>query len=157
MANGHGGPRTPANPAPVSGPGALSKRTDGGPSQPKMQLPNAKYGEQASFQAAQSAAPMAQAPGLGGPTPPPSPGNIPTLTPLQAPTERPDEPVTAGAALGPGVGPEALGLQTDPSVMRTQDSQALRKILPALIMEADSKDATPSFRDFVKVVRANLQ
>jgi hypothetical protein len=37
MANGHGGPRTPANPAPVSGPGALSKRTDG--AQPKMQSP----------------------------------------------------------------------------------------------------------------------
>src|SRR5437763_4140801 len=104
MANGHGGSRTPANPAPVSGPGALSKRTDG--AQPKVQLPNAKYGEQSSFQQAQSAGPMAQDPGLGGSTPLPSPGNVPDLTPLHAPTERPDEPVTAGAAQGPGVGPE---------------------------------------------------
>ena len=30
MANGRGGYRQPSNPAPVSGPGALSKRTDGG-------------------------------------------------------------------------------------------------------------------------------
>lgn len=154
MANGHGGPRTPANPAPVSGPGALSKRTDG---QPKMQLPDAKYGEQASFQQAQSAAPMAQAPVAGGSTPIPSPGNVPPITPLQAPTERPNEPVTAGAALGPGAGPDSLGLQTDQATLRTQDAQALRKILPALIMEADSNDATPSFRNFVRVVRANLQ
>ena len=27
----HGGKRTPGNPAPVSGPGQLSQRTDGGP------------------------------------------------------------------------------------------------------------------------------
>ena len=29
----HGGKRTPGNPAPVSGPGQLSQRTDGGPQQ----------------------------------------------------------------------------------------------------------------------------
>lgn len=153
----HGGYRKPTNPAPVSGPGALSQRTDGGPGQPKMQLPGAKYGEQASFQQAQSAAPMAQSPGSGGTTPIPSPGDVPPITPLHAPTERPDEPVTAGAAHGPGVGPDALGLQPDQAALRTQDSQSLRRILPALIMEADSPDATPSFRNFVRVVRANLQ
>jgi hypothetical protein len=30
------------------------------------------------------------------------------VIPLTAPTQRPEEPVTAGAALGPGPGPEAL-------------------------------------------------
>ena len=56
MANGHGGYRRPTNPAPVSGPGALSRRTDG--RQPTRSLPNAKYGENAAFEAAQGAAPM---------------------------------------------------------------------------------------------------
>lgn len=152
MANGHGGPRTPANPAPVSGPGALSRRTDG---QPKMTLPDPKYGEQSAFQAAQSAAPMAQAPGLGAPTPVPSPGNVPPITPIHAPTERPDEPVTAGAALGPGVGPQALGIPTS-DTLRNQSAQQLASILPALILEANSDDATPEFRSFVRMVRANL-
>ena len=58
MANssGHGGYRRPTNPAPVSGPGALSRRTDG--MQPRATLPDAKYGEQQAFQQAQGAAPM---------------------------------------------------------------------------------------------------
>ena len=42
MADGHGGYRRPTNPSPVSGPGALSRRTDG--QQPTQDLPNAKYG-----------------------------------------------------------------------------------------------------------------
>jgi hypothetical protein len=92
MANGHGGHRTPRNPAPVSGPGALSRRTDGGSPQGRMQLPDAKYGEQAAFQEAQGGAPMA-----GSSMPPPQP--------LTGPSMRPQEPVTAGAASGPGPGP----------------------------------------------------
>ena len=30
--------------------------------------------------------------------------------PMNAPTQRPDEPVTAGLPVGPGPGPEALGI-----------------------------------------------
>jgi hypothetical protein len=98
---------------------------------------------------------MAQDPGLGGTTPLPSPGNVPDLTPLHAPTERPDEPVTAGAAQGAGVGPEALGLATDDST-RKADADALRKQLPLLIWQANQPDATPSFKLWVRQVRANL-
>ena len=39
MANGRGGYRQPSNPAPVSGPGALSKRTDGGAVEGMTQAP----------------------------------------------------------------------------------------------------------------------
>jgi hypothetical protein len=107
----HGGTRTPRAPAPVSGPGSLSKRTDGAPSQKDYQLPNAGYGEQAQYQQLQAGAPLAATPGPGAAVRPrPSGGNRPAMpVPFDAPTQRPDEPVTAGAALGPGPGPAALG------------------------------------------------
>ena len=41
-----GGYRKPQNPAAVSGPGALSKRTDG--KQPVVRVPDVPYGEQAA-------------------------------------------------------------------------------------------------------------
>ena len=44
-----GGYRQPSNPAPVSGPGALSARTDGGAGnskQPIRRIPGQAYGEQ---------------------------------------------------------------------------------------------------------------
>ena len=107
MANGHGGYRKPSNPAPVSGPGSLSRRTDGGPQQVAADLPNAKYGEGGQFAEIQTGAPMSATPGaedLGGavatPMAPP--------TPLTEPTERPDEPISWGASFGPGPGPSRV-------------------------------------------------
>lgn len=108
-----GGYQRPSNPAPVSGPGALSGRTDGGPGgkQAMRDLPNAKYGENAEFRADESGAPMAAAPSL------PAPGGAPTSPPgapdsghpmggppppLSSGTLNPNEPVTAGAPAGPG-------------------------------------------------------
>lgn len=91
-----GGYQKPSNPAVVSGPGALSQRTDGGPGQTPMDLPDAKYGEAKAFADQQAGAPLAQAP------------SMPEVIPLDAPTTRPDEPVTAGAPLGPGPGAEIL-------------------------------------------------
>ncbi len=114
MANGHGGMRTPANPAPVSGPGALSQRTDGQPARYASGMP---YGDGQDFYDIQTSAPMAStdnvaagkrvarrsSQGVAGAAP---------VTPLFAPTERPEEPVTAGAAMGPGPGP-SLASQSD--------------------------------------------
>lgn len=105
---------TPASPAPVSGPGQLSKRTDGGPVQKLRDLPDAQYGEAATYRDLQKSAPLAQTP-QSNRTPrirsgSSTAGAQPSLTPLNAPTTRPDEPVTAGAATGAGPGPSALGL-----------------------------------------------
>lgn len=117
---GRGGYQAPRNPAPVSGPGRLARRTDGGPaSQNVAALPNAGYGESAEFESIQGAAPMSASPppsmagggpaaggglaallGAGGGGAPAAPP-----TPLTAPTERPEEPLTAGAPIGPGPGP----------------------------------------------------
>lgn len=130
-----GGYRAPSNPAPVSGPGALSQRTD---SQPAMQLPDAAYGEQAEFQAIQGGAPMLEEALVNPPSP------------LLAPSDRPDEPVTAGAALGPGPGPA--------DVKREQDMKELGQLgryLPMMERMAGRVEAPRSFRALVQFIRAS--
>lgn len=125
-----GGPRTPANPAMVSGPGALSQRTDGGPGndrQPIRVAPGGAYGDRQAAVAQQQAARV------------PQEGERPVVTTrdgrffaglasshmdstvgdqmsnaaysggaLNAPSVRPGEPVTHGVGVGAGAGPEAL-------------------------------------------------
>ena len=106
MANGqHGGYRKPSRPAPVSGPGSMSKRTDGGPidGQPVQDVGGFEYGGRKEFRDIQSSAPMSSTNSAPRPV---------KFTPLASPTERPNEPVTAGAALGPGPG---QNLSTSPS------------------------------------------
>lgn len=102
----------PNSPAPVSGPGALSKRTDGGPAQKLRTLPDAQYGEAATYMDLQRSAPLAQspAPGQSSVTGGSASGVSPVI-PLNAPTTRPNEPITAGSNFGPGPGPEILGPQ----------------------------------------------
>ena len=102
-----GGYRQPSNPAPVSGPGALSQRTDGGavdglksPTQAPKYMPGLGYGEGGQNMANQQAEPLA-----GNPTPA---MEAPAVVPLSAPTQRPNEPITAGMDFGPGPGTEAI-------------------------------------------------
>lgn len=99
-----GGYRKPNNPAPVSGPGALSRRTDGGPGskQAMQEIRTGKYGESKALMEQQQGAPLA-----GSPAPSPraktaAPAAQPAITPLFAPTQRPNEPVTAGMPFGDG-------------------------------------------------------
>ena len=109
MAGEWGGKRTPSNPAPVSGPGQLSQRTDGGPQQVQADMSGMPYGENAEFNTMQSMAPMSASPSARSPRASArqakSMGGGMSATPLFAPTQRPDEPVTAGAPFGPGDGP----------------------------------------------------
>lgn len=142
-----GGYHPPANPAAVSGPGALSRRTD--TAQPIMALSNPKYGEQKDFHAIQAGAPM-QAPQVLPNTPPPGVGSTPPTppTPFSAPSAQPNVPVTSGAAAGPGPGPEALGLPST-NDSREQLKAQFGPILPALVAEAQSQYATQAFKDSV--------
>lgn len=111
-----GGQRRPRNPAPVSGPGALSRRTDGGPANPILDAPSPQYGAGVQLQNQVAAAPLAQGPG-GPPAaaePSMGPGDMrAVLGDLYAPTQRPDEPVTAGIPYGPGA-PGTPMLPDDP-------------------------------------------
>jgi hypothetical protein len=87
--------RTNTQAKPVSGPGALSQRTD----MMTASNPNV-YGDRKSIEATMSGAPMAKQ------------AAVPrqNITGLFAPTERPTEPVTSGNPMGPGAGPEGLNL-----------------------------------------------
>ena len=109
MAGPNGGYRRPTNPAPVSGPGQLSQRTDGGPQQVQVNMSGMPYGENAEFNTMQGMAPMSASPSARSPRASArsaaATGGGMSATPLFAPTERPDEPVTAGAPFGPGPGP----------------------------------------------------
>lgn len=146
-----GGYQPPANPAPVAMPGALSRRTDGGPAdrQPMRDLPNAAYGEQQTFHDQQSSAPMDAASQQSAPV---MAADLSHVVPLNADTQHPNMPVTAGASLGDGPGTDALGLGqgNDPAV------QHLRDILPSLELMANSPTAGFAFKNFVRQTRAMM-
>jgi hypothetical protein len=110
MVENRGGYRKPENPAPASGPGALSQRTDGGPAQGAKYMSGMPYGQNTMDQ--QTAAPMS------GGTPAPTMPAMEMPTPLMAPSTRPNEPITSGINLGAGVGSEAMRLpNTEPSIL----------------------------------------
>jgi hypothetical protein len=95
-----GGYRRPNNPAPVSGPGALSQRTDGGATegftQGQATYTGLPYGQNKEINQQQSQAPMAAA-------------AMPPILSLNEPSMRPDEPMTSGLNMGAGPGREAMG------------------------------------------------
>jgi hypothetical protein len=110
-----GGPRTQrtnTQAKPVSGPGALSQRTDMVNSDPNV------YGDRKATQEIMSGAPMAKA------------QPVPTLPPVVGlfdPTQNPNEPVTTGNPMGEGAGPEILNLPArtfNPSQILTRLSQS---------------------------------
>lgn len=138
-----GGYQAPRTPAPVSGPGSLSRRTDG-PGQPSRDLPNAAYGEQKEFQGIQGAAKMNEAPSM-----------MPNVTGLGAPTQRPDEPVTAGMDAGPGPGSSVLGLPKTAN-QRVQDFEMLSKYRPMLERYAQSELSSGTMRSFLRYLRSQL-
>ena len=140
-------------------PGALSTRTDGPGSIASKQaqryisgMPN--YGDGQDMINLQAQAPMS-ATRLGGNAPAPSAlaaaaqqgaqqpqqgGMAQQVTPLSSPTQRPNEPVTTGAPMGAGAGPEAIGIQ--PGGM-TQGGQSAKNLVQAL---AANKDASPELQ-----------
>lgn len=99
-----GGYRAPENPAPVSGPGAASQRTDGGPgsdTQPIRVPSGGPYGQRQMLEQAQRDIPLPDTSGLpstpGAPTgsPPGSPPGGARQDPF-GPSLRPGEPGDTG-------------------------------------------------------------
>jgi hypothetical protein len=125
MVERRGGYQQPNNPAPVSGPGALSQRTDGGPTQPAKYISGLPYGQGQATYDQQTSAPMA-----GGNTAQPT-LQLPEPTSLMAPTERPDEPITAGINSGPGPGSEVMMDRPNQSYTLAQTLQQLIKYDPS--------------------------
>lgn len=147
-----GGYRQPSNPAPASGPGALSRRTDGGPSQPVRTPTGMPYGEAGELARLQRAAPLAASGGT--PTPGREGGGAPpNIVPFGAATQEPNTPVTAGAALGPGAGPEALGIPDAPSA----DLQSLLGYLPVFEFMANQPGASSASRNLVRQLKSMIK
>ena len=148
----------PSQPAQISGPGPMSRRTDGGAAQALQSLPNAKYGENAQFQSLQQGAPLAASgasPAGGGldiNALPPNPAAS-GVVPFSAPSNSPAEPVTAGAALGPGPGPQALGI--NPQQVEQQDMGKLAQNMPMYEFLANLPNASPSARLLVNLLRSS--
>src|SRR5690606_31741079 len=118
---GWGGARTPTNPAVVSGPGQLSRRTDG---QTQARFTGGDYGDAQDLAQIQGGARMgaagARSQGAPGAMAPPV-----SVTPFDAVSTEPGEPVTAGAQFGDGPGPEMLGLPMSDAQEGRADVQAL--------------------------------
>jgi len=148
---GKGGYQRPTSPAPVSGPGSLSQRTDGGPahSQAAKYISGLPYGQGQEMMNTQSSAPME----ASTPTPNPVPASTIAsaqqpqmqsaepmpVVPLGAPSQRPNEPVTSGANLGPGPDMASLGL-SNPVVAQQQSASSFIQSL------ASSTDASPALK-----------
>lgn len=141
-----GGYRKPGNPAPVSGPGALSRRTDGRVAEGFAYGMNKQINEQAA------SAPMAKAP-----QPRPvsasrmmSESPLPPATPITAETMLPDDPITNGAPIGPGdnaVPNLPLGPSPDP------DINMIRDYYPMLEFWASQPGTSQATKDYVQYLR----
>ena len=154
MAKQQGGYRRPANPAPVSGPGKLSRRTDGGPSSKsavqgvREMSGGGKYGERKALEEAQSGAPMA---GNQMPTQSPVMSAVPSgppVTGLFDPSQRPNEPVTSGLPVGPG---------RTPAAQMAGNYDMIMKYMPALELMSSQEDAPESFRALVNYVKVTAE
>lgn len=137
----------------ASGPGALSRRTDTGPAQKLRDLPDAEYGENATYKDLQRSAPLAQSPG-GDQTQPAQQGNpyASQVIPLNAPSQQPGVPVTDGASMGPGGGMESLGLPDQ----ATEDMTSYLPWLPVLEYMANQEGAPWALRNQVRRLKSML-
>jgi len=134
----------------AAGPGKFSKRTDG------LSFQSTEYGSGVENAANKAGAPLARTPDVRGARA----GDVraaaqEAVTPLYAPTQRPEEPITSGIPMGAGPGPEVLGMN-QPSVDTDADRQKLLSYLPALEAIAQSPASSQSFRNYVRLLRANL-
>lgn len=151
---GHGGYRRPSNPAPVSGPGSLSRRTDG--RQPQMVAAGGGYGDRKEMQQIQAGAPMNGDLGSGGMSAAagaPAGPDLSQLVPMDADSQRPTEDIMAGMSGGMGAGPSVPNM---PSPLTDDQRERLRSFLPVLVVLASRDDADQNTRRLVRQLRAEL-
>ena len=133
----------------AAGPGKFSKRTD-------MDMGSIAYGEGVETKAIQQGAPMARTPDVRAARASEvraAAEQVP-VTPLFAPSQRPDEPITAGIPMGAGPGPEVLGINNNLDTQ--EDKDRMISYLPALEVMAASPNSSQAFRNYVRMLRANL-
>lgn len=158
MMAGVGGYQKPGSPAPVSGMGAQSQRTDGGPAdkQRLRYIANLPYGEGQEFMDIQSGAPMEASPAptsTGARRAVASTGGGGGIIPLTAPSMRPNEPVTNGAELGAGAGLEALGIEAARQEQDRAFAAQIAQYMPVLMQVAASPNTSSETRDVIRQLR----
>lgn len=146
-------------PAMTSGPGAQSRRTDGGPASKQALryvagMPN--YGDGQALMDMQASAPMAKTNNPPASAPASSmqsqqggqaqPQPQQPIVPLTAGTQRPNEPVTAGAASGAGPGISALGMSPAQMAPGGQSAKNQVQVL------ASHPDASPELKNLADLL-----
>lgn len=148
-----GGYQKPSNPTPVSLPGALASRTDGGPTDIPTYMPGMKSMGSTGREY------MAQVQGASLRAKPASNGgmsstmdNLPPVTAINAPTALPDQPIADGTSAFGGNDASALNLpkQEDTDI----DKQRLMSYLPAFEAAANMPNASMAWKNYVRLVRS---
>jgi hypothetical protein len=145
-----GGYRKPGNPAPVSGPGALSRRTDGRVAEGFAYGMNKQINEQAA------GAPMAKAPSPMAARSMNVAPQLPPVTPLTDPTMNPDESVMAGINMGAGPGAEALMLP-DMNNSSAEFNKSISSYYPVLSYIASRENTSPETRRALAMIMNEVQ
>ena len=141
-------PTAPQNNTGVSATGGAGS-ADG---QPNRYISGGKYGEGKAMMEQQQGAPMAAA------TPPPTPSALSDLitagsgnpiNTLFSDTDNPDEPITAGAPVGDGPGPEVLPRNLSGDSRAIENRAIVEKYLPILLEGAKIPDAPQTYKQFL--------
>ena len=144
-----GGYRKPGTPAPVSGPGALSRRTDGRVAEGFAYGMNKQINEQAA------GAPMAKAPSPMAARSMNVAPQLPPVTPLFD-ESGPEDLITSGVDVGPGPGSEALML---PSMNNssTEFNKSISSYYPVLSYIASRENTSPETRRALAMIMNEVQ
>jgi len=162
---GKGGYQRPTSPAPVSGPGSLSQRTDGGPAhkQAAKYISGLPYGQGQEMMNTQSSAPMEASTPTPNPVPASQMGNSANtaaepmpVVPLNAPDQNPNEPVTSGVDAGPGPGMASLGLGSQDVQADNNFKTSLAAYMPVLMQVAARPNTSPETRNVIRQLRDSL-
>jgi hypothetical protein len=140
-----GGYRKPGNPAPVSGPGALSRRTDGRVAEGFAYGMNKQINEQAA------AAPLKKATSFNaGSARMGEMRSLAPVTPITAETMDPNDPITNGVPVGPGAN-SIPGLPSGPT--EDPDINMIRDYYPMLEFWASQPGTSQATKDYVQYLR----
>lgn len=140
-----GGYRKPGNPAPVSGPGALSRRTDGRVAEGFAYGMNKQINEQAA------SAPLKKAPSFNaGSARMGEVRSMTPVTPVTAPTMDQNDPITNGVPIGAGANSIA-GLPSGP--VEDPDINMIRDYYPMLEFWASQPGTSQATKDYVQYLR----
>ena len=150
-------------------PGAMARRTDGGPASKQAVRYAAGEPGAEDFAALQGQAPMSKAPeakpmgasaiaqAAQSSQQQPMQGQGPSAIPLDAPSQLPGQPVTHGANAGPGAGPESLILPGPTDPRQAEGNALIQKYLPDLQAALHIPGVPDSYRQFVNYLAKNAR